>query len=258
MILVLLILLSIPVQAQVFSSSSKEVLYKRDSEGVKRVLSREVVKEKEKPVVKKKAQGNLPQYFAKTGAPAGRAVIQAKEALLEKMPGLEVGEMLEAYIPHSVIAFPEEKAPVLAIVTKGKFKGAKLIGHSKLEPNSKRIFIEFTKMTFRKQTAKVAAYGLTASGQPGFEGEYHSQELKYFTGDFLASMTAAYFDSQVPRYNSLLGQVEDSSTESALKKALAAGSLSSARRFREKLHDVPEFSYIKNKFNISLIYLGAN
>lgn len=66
-------------------------------------------------------------------------------------------------------------------------------------------------------------------------------------------MTAAYFDSQVPRFNTLLGQVQDSSTESALKMGLAAGSMSSAKRFRDKLRRAPEFSELLKNQSISLL-----
>jgi hypothetical protein len=246
-----------PINApgQVFTGSSKEVLYKREKNESYRDLGSNKQSKKQTRSSRPQPVGNLPSYFARTSTPSSRAILQPSKELLDSMPGLQIGDMLDAYIPHSVIAFPDEKAPVVAIVTSGRFKGAKLVGGSSLEPNSKRIFIEFTHMTYKKQTAKVKASGLSESGQPGFEGEYHSQELKYFTGDFLASMTAAYFDSQVPRFNTLLGQVQDNSTESALKMGLAAGSMSSARRFREKLQKVPEFSVLNSAHRIqALIY----
>lgn len=59
-------------------------------------------------------------------------------------------------------------------------------------------------------------------------------------------MTAAYFDSLVPRYRSLLGNVEDNSPDSALKKGLAAGAMASAERFREKMKSSQEFMTIKS------------
>jgi hypothetical protein len=96
---------------------------------------------------------------------------------------------------------------------------------------------------------------LTESGQPGFEGEYHSQELKYFTGDFLSSMTAAYFDSQVPRFQTLFGQVREVSPEAALKTGLAAGAMSSAERFRQKLKQSPEFCDLNAGFKIVVMFI---
>lgn len=254
MIVQLILFGTLSAQAQVYSDNSKQILYKRDDVSKERSLSKRQTEPKRKTKIQK--AGNLPIYFARSSAPASRAVISPSELLFNQMPGLMSGDMLEAVIPHSIIAFPEEKAPVLAVVSNGKFRGARLIGFSGLEPNSKRIFIEFTKITFKKQTAKVVASGLTEAGQPGFEGEYHSQEAKYFAGDFLASMTAAYFDSQVPRYQSLLGQVEDTSTKSAVKKGLAAGSKSGAERFREKLKKAPEFSVLSGSQYLHVLIMN--
>jgi hypothetical protein len=169
------------VFSQVYSENQKEVLYQRNGESdSKRSLSQKEVTKKKKRQSRK--SGNLPTYFVVRSEPKEISIIAPQGK--GKIPGLLVGDVLQGVIPHSVIAFPDEKAPVLAEVTAGKFKGATIVGHSKLERNSKRVFIEFTHMTFRKQTVELAATALTSDGQPGFVGEYHSQELKYFTGDF--------------------------------------------------------------------------
>ena len=49
--------------------------------------------------------------------------------------------------------------------------------------------------------------------------------------------------------------VEDSSVDTAVKKGLASGALSTADRFREKLKKVPEFSEIKGPFNLKILIL---
>jgi hypothetical protein len=245
-LLIMVIFFSQSTFSQVYSENQKEVLYQRNGESDSK---RSFVQEKAKPKKKARARqrGNLPSYFSVRSEPKDISIIAPQGK--GKVPGLLVGDVLQGVIPHSVIAFPDEKAPVLAEVIAGKFRGATLVGHSKLEQNSKRVFIEFTHMTYKKQTVEIAATALTRDGQPGFVGEYHSQELKYFTGDFLSSMTAAYFDSLVPRYRTLLGNIEDNSPDSALKKGLAAGANASAERFREMLSNSPEYvtlSFISN------------
>lgn len=250
MIAIFIILMSF-AEAQIYSEGGSQVLYKRSEVEAKRSIDEKVeVKKKPKDAV---TGGNLPNYYVRSNQPSRRAIVAPNDTHMSQMPNLKTGDMLLATIPHSIIAFPDEKSPVLAVVTEGPFKGAKLIGQSRLEPNSKRIFIDFQTMTFANHTAKVTASALTSDGVPGFEGEYHSQELKYFTGDFLSSMTAAYFDSQVPRYNSFFGTIEDTSTDSAIKKGLAAGAKSSAERFREKLKKTPEFAELKGSFGVKLI-----
>jgi hypothetical protein len=235
-LILLLVLVSTDSEAQVYSENKKEVLYQREktSEHARTFESNEKIKKK---IRKKRSRGNLPSYFKAPSQTREIAIVSPEGK--GKIPGLLVGDVLTGIIPHAVIAFPDEKAPVLAEVKSGKFKGATLVGSSRLEKNSKRVFIDFTHMTYKKQTVEISASALTAEGQPGFVGEYHSQELKYFTGDFLSSMTAAYFDSLVPRYRSLLGNVEDNSPDSALNKGLAAGAMASAERFRKTLYMNP-------------------
>jgi hypothetical protein len=242
--------------AGVFSNTDKELLYKRETPQ-RQIQSREPAKEEKRASSRRKRSqsGNLPNYFAASTVTKPIEVIAPSESLASSIPGLNPGDMLEALIRHSIIAFPDEKAPVVANVTSGKYRGARLVGFSTLEKNSKRIFVKFTKISFRGQVAKVEASGLNEAGQPGLEGEYHSQELKYFTGDFLASMTAAYFDSQVQRIQTFFGPVQDASTESAAKMGLAAGANSTARRFREKLKSNPEFSVLEGSKRLRVIVL---
>jgi len=98
--------------------------------------------------------------------------------------------------------------------------------------------------------------GVTTEGQPGLSGEYHSPEAEYFTGDFIASFAAGYFDGLVQRRTNAFGQLEtDPSVDSAVKKGLASGALSTADRFREKLKKVPEFSEIKGPFDLKILIL---
>ena len=169
---------------------------------------------------------------------------------------LKVGDKLTATVNHSVIAFSDEKAPVVAELTSRNLKGIKLIGESRLEKNSKRIFIEFTRAVQNGKIYNLKATALTDVGVPGFEGEYHSRELEYFSGDFISSFVAAYFDGLVPRTRNAFGQTEeDTSVDSAMKKGMAAGSMSSSERFREKLKHTPEFSELQGPFDLNILIL---
>ncbi len=183
-------------------------------------------------------------------------VVLPAQNLKSILQGLNVGETLSAKIIHSVIAFPDEKAPIIAIIQDGKLKGWRLVGESSLEKNSKRIFITFKTIAKDGKSFKFNGSGLTASGQPGFEGEYYSQEATYFAGDFISSLTAAYFDGLVPRQTNVFGQMQtDNSVDSAFKKGLAGGALATAERFREKLKRVPQFSELDGPINLQVLVL---
>jgi hypothetical protein len=203
---------------------------------------------------------NLPQDYA-TGfqrqSTASELILPPKGAI-DTLQSLKVGEKLEARISHSVIAFPDEKSPVIAELTENKFRGYKLIGESTLEPNSKRVFINFQRVAIGNKIYFLKAAGLSDEGQPGLSGEYHSREAEFFAGDFISSFVAGYFDGLIPRKTNVFGQTEaDPTVDTAVKKGIASGAMSSSERFREKLKKIPEFSEIKGPFNIEILILDA-
>jgi hypothetical protein len=206
-------------------------------------------------------QGNLPFEFIQRDQKALQktsSVTVLPGAIKGKLKGIKVGDIIFGRVLHSILAFPNEKAPVVAQVTDGPFKGARLLGASRLEPNSKRIFIDFTAITSGGETYDFLASAVTEDGTTGFKGEYHSQEAAYFTGDFIASFTAAYFDGLVPRSTNVFGvMTEDTSPESAMKKGVAGGAMATAERFKEKLKRVPEFSELRGPFDIGILIINS-
>lgn len=204
------------------------------------------------------SSSNIPsEYLASAGRQSTASeLIQPPKGASELFRGLRIGDNLKLNIDHSVIAFSDEKSPVVAYAHAGSLKGYKFIGESYLEPNTKRIFINFTRLIQGHQMFNFKGVGVATNGQPGLIGEYHSREAEYFTGDFIASFAAGYFDGLIPRKTNAFGQLEmDNSVDSAVKKGLASGALSTADRFREKLKKVPEFSEIKGPFEIQLLVL---
>jgi len=202
--------------------------------------------------------GNLPAaYFTPSNRESTNSeLVMPTKGSVEVFKGLKVGESLDLYVEHSVIAFPDEKAPVVAISKMGSSKGLKFIGESYLEPNSRRIFVNFNRVVLGDRIFNLKGVGVANNGQPGLTGLYHSREAEYFAGDFVASFVAGYFDGLIPRRTNAYGQTEtDPSVDNAVKKGLSSGSLSTAERFREKLKKVPEFSEIKGPFNLKILIL---
>jgi hypothetical protein len=181
------------------------------------------------------------------------------DSVKEKLKSIRPGDILRAQVEHSVIAFADEKAPVVARIMSGSLASSRLVGFSRLESNSNRVFIDFELLSPKSKTSSFSFKGtaLTELGTPGFEGIYHSKEAKYFAGDFISTFMAAYFDAQVPKYmNPFGGTIEDTSMNSATKKALSQSAMSSAERFREKLKKFPEFSELKGPFEIQVLVLA--
>lgn len=204
------------------------------------------------------SDGNIPSEYlnAYSRQSTVSELVQPPKGSFEILRSLKIGDSIEAQVEHSIIAFPDERAPVIATIVNGNLRGLKLIGESYLEPNIKRIFVSFQKVVIGNQVYQTKATGVSALGQPGLIGEYHSREAEYFTGDFIASFAAGYFDGLVPRHTNAFGQIEtDPTVDSAVKKGLASGALSTAERFREKLKKVPEFSELKGPFNLKILIL---
>lgn len=215
-------------------------------------------KHRAKSSVKKYFNGNLPsEYQISLGRQSTASeLVTPSKGSIDLFRGVKVGDSLDVIVEHSVIAFPDEKAPVVAIGQAGGIRGLKFIGESYLEPNSRRIFINFNRIVQGDHIFLLKGVGVASTGQPGLDGEYHSREAEYFTGDFISSFAAGYFDGLIPRKTNVFGQVEeDSSVDAAVKKGLASGALSTANRFREKLKKVPEFSEIKGPFNLKILIL---
>lgn len=205
----------------------------------------------------KPLDGNLPSaYGVKGQRPFQSELVEPSKAAADILNTIQVGQKIHATIEHSVIAFPDERAPVLSTLMGTGLKGMKLIGESRLEKNSQRIFIEFNRLILGQKIYQIKAVALTSNGQPGLMGEYHSREAEFFAGDFVSSFVAGYFDGLVPRHTNALGQIEtDTTIDTATKKGLSSGAMSSAERFREKLKKVPEFSEIKGPLTIDILIL---
>ncbi len=189
-------------------------------------------------------KSNLPKYYQIQSKRAhhsdgGKIIIAQSKS--HKIPNwILPGKIFGAKILHSVLAFPDERVPVVALLNQ---KSARLLGLARLEPNSKRIFIEFSSITISGVTYPISAKALTYLGSPGFSGKYYSKEFSLFGADFISNFVAAYFEGLRPKATNLLGQeIDTNSVDSAVKSGLSSGALSSAERFKEKLKKVPEFS----------------
>ncbi len=209
--------------------------------------------EKEQPEVKKiekkvrKARSsepsNLPLYLrgklSKNPSEGGQILVAKTNS--HKIPNwIYPGKIFNGKILHSVLAFPDERVPVVALLTN---YSSRLLGLAKLERNSKKIFIEFSSITISGVTYPISATALTDLGSPGFFGKYYSKEFSLFGADFISSFVAAYFEGLKPKTTNLLGQeINTNSVDSAVKNGLSEGALSSSERFKEKLKKVPEFS----------------
>ena len=57
-------------------------------------------------------------------------LVQPPKGVRDIFQGVKVGDILDLSVSHSVIAFPDEKAPVIAVGESGQIMGFKFIGES--------------------------------------------------------------------------------------------------------------------------------
>lgn len=172
-----------------------------------------------------------------------------KERIGLKFKGLRVGEVLTAEITEEVTVYPESKTPVRAVVTAGRLKDALLVGEATLEKNSKKVLINFKQFRLAKgeELYQLAGYSL-------IEGEYHSNEKKFFLAEFLSAAAAGVADASINRSQNVLGNyVEEPSLDTTGKRALGAALNKSAERLAEKQRSAPEFTVIEGMTEISIL-----
>lgn len=262
-------------------NNQAEVLYevKRTKESPKKshIISREVSAENDldskeideknqKSISKKRNQlsdnsGNLPLYFSNLKSSSiGKQKLLLPQNVNEELPfGLKSGDILNVEIPHSILAFSDEKTPVIATIKSGPYKGRTLVGESKLEENSERIFVKFFQVNINGVEHKINSNIVSSDGNYGLTGNFYSKELVYTSADFVSQFMGAYFDAQIPRKQNVFGQdIQDNSVDSAVKKGLSSSSLALAERFKEKLKKGNSFSEIKGPFEAKVMILSTN
>lgn len=264
---IILIFLLSQLNGFTLALSREEVLFDFGDEPKKEEPKPEVKVEATKPKKKKPKPiqsavpapeiGNLPDYYQNrnmkkiTKHDASQVLPNNAKQILEK---ISIGDTFDAIINHYIIAFNDEKAPVLAVITSGKLKGYRALGEAKLNDTNESISIEFKALAKTGQNYTMAASGLNTLGQTYFTGKYYSNEGGLFAGTFIASFVAAYFEGLIPTNTNYFGQVQqDTSVDSAVKKGMSGASIETANMFREKLKKAKSFCEIKSPLKIKIL-----
>ncbi len=108
-------------------------------------------------------QSNIPnEYLVSISRESNNSeLIQPPKGSSEIFRGIKVGDIIEVKVSHSVIAFPDEKAPVLGAADNGQLSGFRFVGESYLEKNTKRIFINISRLVMGQQVYEVKGVGVS-------------------------------------------------------------------------------------------------
>lgn len=187
---------------------------------------------------------------------SGNPIVLPSQPVSKTIDNLLPGRIERAFIPTSVQAFGGSKAPVQAKIVDQKGRDIFLLGEATLEPNSKRILIQFEKaiVSGTDEVFELKAHALDMSGTFGLKGNYVSGEAKYFTAEFLASVAAGFTDASISRSTNVLGnQTEERSIDTSGKKALGSALSRTADRFAEKVRAAPEYSILEGPTTIQVL-----
>ncbi|MFV3409660.1 hypothetical protein ACNH6C_13695 [Bdellovibrio bacteriovorus] len=239
----------------------RESLYKKPEPQVAKVEAREVrpVADKRKAEVPR-VTGNLDAEFKGNiihQAEGSHVVLPASKVKLTH-PGLRPGDALTAVIEESLIAFPDSKIPVRARIVKGPLKDSVVLGEASLEKNSKRITIEFKRFLARGEETEYAilAQAHDSKGVPGVEGEYVTEEKKFFMAEFFAAFAAGMADASIRRSQNAWGNyVEEPGMDTTTKSAGAAALSKSADRLAERARSAEAYAVLQGPIVIKVLVL---
>lgn len=202
--------------------------------------------------------GNLPSYYltgSRFAADEQNIILPSTKQLVTD-GRLRLGEVYEADLKESIIAFAEGKTTIRAILKKGIYKGAVLIGEATLEKNSKRIVIDFKKARFQDSDDSVFVQGiaLDSTGLLGLEGKLVSNEAKYMTAEIAAAAAAGAADATINRSQTAFGNYQEQpGSDTIVKKTLVSALTQSATRASEKLRKVDEYVEINAPITIKVL-----
>ncbi len=166
------------------------------------------------------------------------------------------GDILEASLEQSVKASSTVPTRVRARITRGRFKGAFVLGMATFDRELKRILFAFERLRLPANDATYAlkATGLAPSGQVGLEGDHHTQEGPYFAGEIVAAAAAGFADATTQRTQTALGTYQTEPTLANAGKQGAVQALSkTAERFAERSRTAPEYTEIEAGREIQII-----
>lgn len=188
----------------------------------------------------------------------GNPIVLPSQPVARSIDTLLPGTIERASIRTSVQAFGNSKVPVQAKVIDRNGKDILLLGNASLEPNSKRITIEFEKaiVSGTDEVFELKAHALDMSGTLGLKGDYVSGEAKYFAAELLASAAAGFADASISRSTNVLGnQTEERSLDTSGKKAIGSALSRTADRFSEKVRAAPEYSILEGPTTIQVLII---
>jgi len=205
-----------------------------------------------------KQPSNLPPYYAGVNRRqflASQASVFVPPSAPPKLQSIEIGDILEAHLEQSIKASPSTPTPIRALITSAKASGAYVIGTATLDRELKRVLLKFTKLRLRSgQVYSLIATGLSANGQIGMEGDYHSETGLFLVAEFAAATATGIADASVNRQQNALGNwTQEPSMGNHLKQGAVSALSNTTKRLSETAASAPEWTLTQANQEIKII-----
>ncbi|WP_413578598.1 hypothetical protein ACLVWU_08680 [Bdellovibrio sp. HCB290] len=196
--------------------------------------------------------GNLDQdilVLNSTFRPEGAGEINPKTLPITKYKKIKPGDVVMAELKEPIIAFPDSKTPVRAVVRWGDLRGVILLGEASLEKNSKNVAINFDRLVSPQEKEVFPMKGYVLA-----EGTHHTNEERYFLAELLSAAAAGFVDAGINRSQNAYGNyVEEPGVNTSSRKAVGAAASKSAERFAERARNAPEWTLIKSNTTVQVL-----
>jgi hypothetical protein len=202
---------------------------------------------------------NLPPYYRnvdRSAFSASEKAVYATPPKGNKLPGVEPGDTFKAVLQQSIKASPSVPTPVRAVITSGIMTGHFAMGTATLDKELKRILITFSKLrSLSGGSYDIYATALSEDGRVGIEGDYHTENDKFFVSELAASTAAAMADSTIQRQQTPLGGwVQEPSFANHVKQGAVAALSKTSSRIADAARSAPEWTEIGQYQNIQIIF----
>lgn len=181
--------------------------------------------------------------------------VETSPIVEKKLLGLIKGSVLDAVIEQDILAYPDSKAPVMALVTfPESFRNARLMGLATLDTETKRILIDFQSLILPGDTTSYAFKGITTerSGKLGLKGIHKTEFWKWLWAEALTRTTGGVIEASAERDSTVFGPIKEITPENVAKSGAAKGLESISEKFAEKKGRSTEFTEVSGPTSISI------
>lgn len=206
--------------------------------------------------------GNLPDYAVYKGE-LGWGEIKEPLSLQRSntyyiVNNVKAGDQYKLELDNIIYAVEGKEIQVSGTVISGKLMGYSVVGHTVLEPYSKKLLINFTTLVDQDGSEfDVKAYALRNGDQFFTPTKYYSKKSKYLLGRVLSAFGAALLESKVSVNNTLLGQVQRNTFKNSGYSAGRDGMEVISNDFKDALNNSKDVAFIAEKMMYKIKFLNS-